>query len=117
MYYKDRDWGYESSVYGGKLFTQLYLVKNLNEKIGVNLGDLFLYAETNMFNLEPADWDPYNNVIIKYPRKWINATLIGGGFRFPIGYRSGFSLNVLWDVTQDPYSPYSNPEIRLGFDL
>jgi hypothetical protein len=116
MYYKDNDWNYETSIYGGKVFAQLFLVKNLDEKIHINLGDLYFYAESNMFNLEPADMDPFGN-IITHPRKWINSTLIGGGFRYAIGYRSGFSINILWDITRDPYSPYSNPEIRLGFDL
>lgn len=116
MYYKDNDWNFETSVYGGKVFTQLFIVKNLNEKININLGDLFLYAESNMYNLEPHAIDQYNN-LLTFPRRWVNTTLIGGGFRYPIGYRSGFSLNILWDVVQDPDAPTSNPEIRIGFDL
>lgn len=117
MYYKDNDWNYETSIYGGKVFTQLFLIKDLDEKIHINLGDLFLYAESTMSNLEPTDLDYNTGALIKHPRRWINSTLIGFGFRYPIGYRSGFSLNILWDIVQDPYSPYSNPEIRIGFDL
>jgi hypothetical protein len=116
QYYKDKSIGYESSIYGGKLFSQVFLIKNLDEKIHINLGDIFLYGESSMLNIEPYYIDAYYN-LYKTDRKWINVTLIGFGLRYPIGYRSGFSLNVLWDISQNPEYSYSNPEIRIGFDL
>jgi len=116
QYYKDKSIGYESTIYGGKLFTQLNVVRNLYEKININLGDIFLYGESSMLNIEPYI-DPINNPNLQPYRKWINVTMVGFGLRYPIGYRSGFSLNILWDISQNPEYSYSNPEIRLGFDL
>jgi hypothetical protein len=117
QYYKDNTIGYESTIYGGKVFTQLFLIKNLEEKIKINLGDIFIYCESSMLNIQPYYIDPKTYLYYKAERKWINVTLIGFGIRYPIGYRSGFSLNVLWDITQNPEYSYPNPEIRIGFDL
>lgn len=116
-YYKDNSIDIETSVYGGKMFAQLFVIKNLEEKIRINLGDIFVYAESSMLNIEPYYWDMYYNRYYKMDRKWINVTLVGFGFRYPIGHRSGFSLNILWDITQNPEYSYPNPEIRIGFDL
>ena len=116
QYYKERTIHYETSIYGGKLFTQVFLIKNLEEKIRINLGDLFLYGESSMLNIEPYTVDSNYN-ITKLERKWLNVTLIGFGFRYPIGYRSGFSLNILWDVSRNPDYPSFGPEVRVGFDL
>jgi hypothetical protein len=117
QYYKERESGYETSIYGGKIFAQLFLIRDLKEKINVNLGDVFLYGESSMLNLEPLAYNPNTNMYFKLDRKWINVTLVGLGFRFPIGNRSGFSLNILWDVTQNPEFSYQNPEVRIGFDF
>jgi hypothetical protein len=37
--------------------------------------------------------------------------------RYPIGQKGGVSLLVLWDISQNPYYYYQNPEIRLGFSF
>ena len=117
QYYKERSLHYETSTYGGKVFMQVFVIRNLAEKIRVNLGDIFLYGESSMLNFEPTYYDPYNNMYNKEARKWINVTLIGFGFRYPISDHSGFSLNILWDVTHNPDYTYPTPEIRVGFDL
>jgi hypothetical protein len=108
QYYKQREPSYETSIYGGKAFVQLFLIKDLKDKININLGDIFIYGESSMLNIEPYYYTE---------RKWVDVTLIGFGFRYPLGNRSGFSLNILWDITQNPDYSYTNPEVRIGFDL
>jgi hypothetical protein len=117
QYYKDKSLHYETSTYGGKVFTQIFVIRNLAEKIRVNLGDIFLYGESSMLNFEPSTYDYISNTVTKENRKWINVTLVGFGFRYPLGDHSGFSLNILWDVTRNPDYSYPTPEVRLGFDL
>lgn len=45
------------------------------------------------------------------------AVLLGGGFRQPIGENSFFIMSVLYDVLEDPNSPYSGPIIRGGVSI
>lgn len=107
MYLKQPD--YETHIYGLKAFALFTILKDLNETLNINLGDLFAYAENESLNLEAGYPTPQ--------REWVNITLVGGGMRFPLGNRAGFSLFVLWDLTQDRYYSYSNPEIRVSFDF
>ena len=48
-------------------------------------------------------------------RIWIDNFLIGGGLRQPLGENASIYLLILWDVTQNEYSPHTNPFIRVGF--
>lgn len=105
MYLKQQNF-YETSIYGVKAFASFTIFQNMSEYIPVNLGDLFVYAENESLNL-----DPY----LTNEREWINIMLIGGGLRFPLGYRAGISILILWDVTQNPEYNYANPELRMQF--
>jgi hypothetical protein len=105
MYMKQKDL-YETSIYGFKTFASFTVFQNISETIPINLGDVFIYAENESLNFESYI---YNE------RKWVNIMLVGGGMRFPIGQRSGLSILVLWDVTQNPEYRYLNPEMRIQF--
>ena len=50
-------------------------------------------------------------------RIWIDNLLMGVGLRQPIGEKASIYLLVLWDVTQNEYSPHVNPVIRVGFSF
>jgi hypothetical protein len=116
MYYKEYDY-YETTIYGGKIFGQFTVFKDLNKTIHINLGDIFIYGENEFLNIEPVYYYPIPNVYQKDSRRWIDVTLIGFGMRYPIGQKGGVSLQVLWDISQNPYYAYQNPEIRLGFSF
>lgn len=45
------------------------------------------------------------------------AILLGGGYRQPLGENSFFIMSVLYDVLEDPNSPYSGPIIRGGVSI
>jgi len=115
MYVKERDY-YETSIYGLKTFAQFAIIKNLNETINIGIGDIFAYVENESLNIEPLFYDQYGN-FYKGNRRWVNITLVGGGLRFPLGERAGFSIMALWDVTQNPYYSYPNPELRISVDF
>jgi len=124
MYVKESSY-YETSVYGIKTFALFSIFKNINETINIGIGDIFIYGENETVNFEPISKIYYYISPNPYPyvryqkdaRKWVNVTLIGGGLRFPLGQRSGFSIMVLWDVTQNPEYRYANPEVRISVDI
>ena len=126
MYIKESSY-YETSVYGLKTFALFSIFKNINEKINIGIGDIFVYAEDEVLNVEPITFHnvyspvyPYQYLYSYYqkePRKWVNVTLIGGGLRFPLGERAGFSIMVLWDISQNPEYSYRNPEVRISVDF
>jgi len=126
MYVKERSY-YETSVYGIKTFALFSIFKNINEKINIGIGDIFVYAEDEVLNVEPVTVIPFYSTIPPYqllylyyqkePRTWINIVLIGGGFRFPLGERAGFAIMILWDISHNPEYPYQNPEVRFSIDF
>ncbi|MGD2035520.1 MAG: hypothetical protein PVF73_10720 [Bacteroidales bacterium] len=124
MYIKERSY-YETSVYGLKTFALFAIFKDINETINIGIGDVFVYLENETLNVEPLYQQltyypgyPYPYITYyKEPRTWVNVTLVGGGLRFPLGQRAGFSIMILWDVTQNSDYRYSNPEVRISVDF
>lgn len=116
MYMKYSNY-YETSIYGLKTFALFSVIKNLNETVNIGIGDIFAYVENETLNVEPTIGIDINGNYIMGERQWLNITLIGGGLRFPLGARAGFSIIVLWDVSQNPYYSYSNPELRITVDF
>lgn len=112
IYENYRDF-YQRSTYGIKTMVTYSLFSNLSESLNVNIGNIILHAENECLNIEPYFIDQYGNIFSE-GRVWIDNLLLGGGIMQPIG-RGGISLMILWDVTQHPYSYYTNPILRLGF--
>jgi hypothetical protein len=52
----------------------------------------------------------------KLVRDNIVSVLAGGGYAQPIGERSALVMMLLWNFTEDQYSPYENPIFRIGFN-
>lgn len=112
-YYKYYD--IKTSMYGGKIYTQFVLLKDLNNVIPVGLHTgIFLHLEDEFLSLESAFWkDP------PYPSKRfnINTILFGGGISQQMGRRSSLNIMVLWALHDSGYSVYDNPEIRINFNF
>jgi len=105
-----------TSTYGGRVFLTYDLIKNLHEYIPVDIGDILVRCENEVLNVEPFLLDPYSlRVHSSGNRLWIDNILIGGGLRQPIGVNASVNLLILWDVTENEYSPHVNPVIRVGF--
>lgn len=82
--------------YGGSLFARYIIFKGL-----------FGHIE-----YEALSFDYY-----EYPREWISSLFLGGGYFQDIGGRGFASFAILFNVLDSPYSPYTNPIIRIGFGV
>ena len=65
-----------------------------------------------MLNL---DWRYFGNSYImgSGTRMCIETLLVGVGLQEDYG-GTGLNISILWDVSQNIYYPYSNPQIRFG---
>ncbi len=98
-------YSYESSIYGGSVFSSYYFIPNL-----------FGHVEFEMINLEvPANVSSTGEYKLK--RDWIANTFVGGGYAQPLGGRSAIMIMLLWNLTEEQYTPYSNPVIRIGINV
>lgn len=98
---KTNGYKFEYSVYGGRLYGRQKVYQNL-----------YVQAEYEMLNVQ-------NYLDVKDPdaRKWIMAPLIGASYVQPLGSRSSVTLTFLYNLNYQAITPYTNPIIRLGFNL
>jgi hypothetical protein len=111
-----RSYKIRTSTYGGRVFLTYDLIRNLHQYIPIGLGNIIVHFENELLNLETFYLNPNN--LRFYPsgnRIWIDNFLMGGGLRQPIGENASINLLILWDVTENKYSPHTNPIIRIGF--
>jgi hypothetical protein len=90
----------QSNVFGGSVFARYIIFQNV-----------FAHAEyESLF---------YNTKITgSLPEKTqYNSVLIGGGYQQNIGGNAGMYILVLWNLNDTPDSPYTNPVIRVGFNV
>ena len=103
-YYKYNDkyynYKYETSIYGGSIWTRYFIIENL-----------FAEATYEVLNMDVPG--PNNELV----RDNIPVLMVGGGYAQSIGGQSMLLLRVLWDVIEDPYSPYANPIFSVGFSV
>jgi hypothetical protein len=99
-YYKIKEpyYTFHTNIYGASIFSR-YLVFN----------NIFLHAEYEELSLEQYNY--FENIT---RRIWVPGLFLGGGIQQPIGSRGFLQFLVLFDVIQDPNSPYQNPVIRAG---
>jgi len=107
-------YGEETSIYGGRFYTQYILLQDLNNvlPIGLNMG-IFLHLEDELLSYESDYW-------MRYPysgRFTVNNVLFGGGIRQQMGRRSFLNLTALWTIHDSGYSIHSSPEIRVSFNF
>jgi hypothetical protein len=106
----------QTSTYGGKALLSFAVIRNVYEYVNIGIGSILLHAENELINLQKVEYDPtFNKIYALNERLWIDNLLAGIGLNFPFSDRAGINIYALWDVTQNDYSPYSNPVIRLGF--
>jgi hypothetical protein len=109
-FYKDPDG--HTDIYGGKGYTEFYIIRNINSliPIGLNLG-IFLHFEDQFLSLDSEFWQ----IPVSDKRYNINTLLGGAGISQPIGMRSSINMMVLWALTESEYDIYSVPEFRVTF--
>jgi len=102
IYYRYRDYygEYKTNIYGGRVFGRYYFID-----------ELFGHAEYEILNLERPDDLNYNQL----RRVDISNFFVGGGYRQWLGDRTALELLLLYNLTEEAYSPYVNPIVRVGF--
>lgn len=96
--YRDKLYNFETNVYGGRVFGR-YLFTDY----------LFGHAEYEYLNLEAFDF--------RRRRVDVGSLLAGGGYFQRIGNNSGIMAMILYNFTESVYTPYTNPIIRVGFNI
>jgi hypothetical protein len=102
QYWEDKYYHVSDNIYGGSVFGRYMIFKGL-------------FAETDFeMNNMTAYFTDAGQLVQNPQRKWIPSLLLGGGF-YSGGRSGGFYLSVLYDVIQNPNSPYNGyPVIRAG---
>ncbi len=102
QYFRDNFYRYSTSIYGGSVFGRYYVYRGI-----------FLESALEANNLHD-----YNPVTRTLERIWVPSLLVGGGYSSSIGGRAGFYASILYDILQDPNSPYyRQPVVRLGIGV
>lgn len=94
MYVSSRN--YSQSVYGASVWSRAYAFRSL-------------FAQTEFEMLKLTARNPLNETFRANVPVWF----VGGGYQ-STGQGFGLSIMMLYDVIQDPNSPYSTPVFRIG---
>jgi hypothetical protein len=97
-HYRDKYYDLETNVYGGRIFGR-YLFTDY----------LFGHAEYEYLNLEAFDF--------RRRRVDVESLLVGGGYIQKLGGNASIVAMILYNFTESVYTPYSNPIIRIGFNI
>jgi hypothetical protein len=96
--YKDRFYDFSTNVYGGRVFGRYFFTEYL-----------FGHAEYEYLNLEAFDF---------FRRRVdVNSVLVGAGYFQRFSENSGVTAMLLYNFTEDRYTPYINPIFRIGFNI
>ncbi len=93
-----------TTIYGASVFSNYYFGKSF-----------FLRGEYEWLSFESRYFSP--SIYQNQQRFNVYSLLLGGGFRQQIGERSYINLMILWNLNESALSPYSNPIIRMSFEL
>lgn len=107
IYYKVKDQyygSYETSSYGGRVFGRYYILDNL-----------FGHVEYEILNMEVPDGLNSSGQYDVLVRENITSLMVGGGYAQPIGSNAAITLMILFNLTEEQWSPYQNPIFRIGF--
>lgn len=95
----------KTDLYGGRAFVRFYFLEKL-----------FLHGEAELINFERIAFIPRIGAA-QNERIWENNLFLGGGYRQLMGEFTSMHISILYNFNQGPYSPFSNPQIRIGFDI
>ncbi len=98
MYFEERFrfTRYTTNIYGANTFAQYFFMENF-----------IAHTEFEVLNLDDR--------FIPDERVNVNSFFVGGGYRSMISDRSFASILVLFNLTEDANTPYTNPVVRVNF--
>jgi len=114
IYENYKNYNLEGSMYGAKVITSFTVLRGTDINPNFAIGNLVLHLENEVLNVQPLMYDQFGQPLFG-SRLWIDNFLVGGGLSQSISSRFSISVMILWDVTNNIYSPYSNPVFRIGF--
>jgi long-subunit fatty acid transport protein len=117
IYEKYKDFNLETSTYGGKGVLSFTVIKGDDSGGAFPLGNIVIHLENEVVNVEAYEFDYSTGYSYLKGRVWIDNLLAGLGLQQPIAGRFGVSMFILWDITQNKYSPYTNPIFKFGFNF
>lgn len=95
----------QTDIYGGRVFARFYFLEKL-----------FIHGEAELINFERIAFIPGTGSS-QSERIWENNLFLGVGYRQLMGEFTSMHISILYNFNQGPYSPFSNPQIRIGFDV
>jgi hypothetical protein len=120
QYYNDKrsiSGNFETSVYGGSIFSQIAIVKDFRNLIKVKgHSGIIAHIEYEFLNTE-YNYIYFNDPDLNYDRYWLHNILIGGGYFQQIGKDSKSYIILLWNVNETTDNPYTYPQLRIGFTI
>ncbi len=99
----------KTSLYSASLWARYIVWRNL-----------FVHVQPEMMNVGVPTLvqDPLGNIEVGEDREYVPAVLVGLGLRQPITGSLSLYLTALYDVVQNPSSPYyKNIDFRFGFNI
>lgn len=94
----------KSNMFGGSIYSRYYILENL-----------FAHAEFERLRYNFEDIYESGGQIIREDRHdYINSLFVGGGLRQRIFANGSLFIMALWNLTEEPNTPYNNPVIRMG---
>lgn len=109
VYHFIKDGPYSLNNYGGRAFAQV-------EVFDIGEGALLAHAEAEILSREYLMVDNTQTYIFK-ERKMLTLPMFGVGYRQRITDKASFDLLLLYNVSNDPVNPYSNPVLRAGVNI
>lgn len=118
----------ERLTIGTGIIYQYYGVKLPGFKFDFNNygGRLYTTYQLTEFLIAHTEYDPLNLEYINFnstglpegtSRRTVNSLFVGGGYRQSLGGNSVIDLMLLYNLTETPYTRYTNPIIRVGFGI
>ena len=116
MYYNDKSYtpDFNTNIFGSHVYSRLLLFEPSEETAPLNFGgSLFAQVEYEWLSMENKLRFGYN----ANGRFDLHSIYVGGGLQFPLGVRANIFVMLLYNLNDSPYSIYSNPIIRMGFNF
>ncbi len=97
----------KSDMYGASVYSRYHFLENF-----------FAHIEFERLRFNDQNIYSSGGQIIREPfHTYINGLFLGGGIQQNISKGSFLYVMALWDLIEDPNSPYQNPIIRMGIML
>ncbi len=120
QYYNDKrslTGDFETSVYGGSVFSQIAIVKDFRNLIKVKgHSGIMAHVEYEFLNTE-FNYIYFDEPDLNYNRYWLHNILLGGGYFQKFGKNSKSYIILLWNVYESAENPYEYPQLKIGFTI